>query len=173
MSGCHRHPLLFKAFLYIKSLEFYTTIYANVKNMKTPVFNLAANWVRQRKNVVLPSASEKEIEEALSTLHSLAAKCRAAIMVPDLFPGSPLETIFIPATSGDGLSPTGSTKLLNETLVTIPALSAIGSALTAELERTGSDMVRYEFDDGAEAIAYRPEVQGTVLQATGLVLLND
>lgn len=120
-----------------------------------------------------PSVPEGEIAEALSALHSLAAKCRAAIMVPDLFPGSQLETIFIPAASGDGVSPIGSTKLLNEARVTVPALSAIGAALSAELERTGNDMVRYEFDDGAEAIAYLPEVRGTVLQATGLVLLND
>ena len=142
--------------------------------MQTPVFNSAASWVCQRQNFTMqPSVPEGEIAEALSALHSLAAKCRAAIMVPDLFPGSQLETIFIPAASGDAVSPTGSTNLLNEARVTVPALSAIGSALSAELERTGNDMVRYEFDDGAEAIAYLPDVRGTVLQATGLVLLND
>lgn len=142
--------------------------------MQAPVFNSAASWVCQRQNFTMqPSASEGEIAGALSALHSLAAKCRAAIMVPDLFPGSRLETIFIPAASGDDVSPTGSAKLLDEARVTVPALSAIGSALTAELERTGNDMVRYEFDDGSEAIAYLPDVRGTVLQATGLVLLND
>lgn len=142
--------------------------------MQTPVFDSAASWVCQRQNFTMqPSVSEGEIAVALSALHSLAAKCRAAIMVPDLFPGSQLETIFIPAASGDAVSPTGSTNLLNEARVTVPALSAIGSALSTELERTGNDMVRYEFDDGAEAIAYLPDVRGTVLQATGLVLLND
>ena len=142
--------------------------------MQTPVFDFAASWVCQRQNFTMqPSVTEGEIAQALSALHGLAARCRAAIMVPDLFPGSHLETIFIPSISTDGLSPTGSASLLGEARVTVPALSAIGAALAAEMDRTGNDMVRYEFDDGSEAIAYLPDVRGTVLQATGLVLLND
>jgi len=147
--------------------------------MQPPFFNQAASWVCQQQTLTMqPPVPEGEVAEALSALHGLATQCRAAIMVPDLFPGSRLETIVIPAPAASGshtASQTGSAKLLNSAAgarITVPALSAIGSALMAEMERTGQDMARCELDGGSEAIAYLPDVRGAVLRATGLVLLN-
>lgn len=172
MDGDHRHPLLLKVLWDINSIEFYTTIYSDVRNMQTPVFNKAAIWVHERqKSNMHPAASEVNISDALSALFAFATKCRSAIMVPDLLPG--LETIFIPSNSGDHLSTGAVTGLRDDTRITTNALTAIGTALTSELESAGNDLVRYEFDDGSEAIAYLPSARSTVLKATGLVLLND
>lgn len=141
--------------------------------MTQSVFNHAAKWVNQRQNVVLhPAVPEAAIAEALSGLHSTAGKCLAAVMIPDLFPGSRLEVIYTPPASNNNLSP-GSIAISSDHRITTDALSAIGAALTNELENAGNDMVLYELDGGAQAIAYFPEARDTVLQATGLVLLNN
>ena len=92
-------------------------------------------------------------------------------MIPDLFPGSEIEILFIPAPGGYSVSSVGSATLANS--ISVTALTVIGSALAAEMERTGTDMARYEFDNRSQAIAYLRSVRGTVLKATNLVLLND
>lgn len=136
-------------------------------------FDYAAKWVCQRQKIDMPNtAQEPEIAQAISTLRTLAGKCRAAVMIPDLFPGSTLETIYIPADSSDKVAAGDAGEFVGESSVTAPALTAIGAALSAELESTGNDMVLCNLDEGAQAIAYFPEVRNTVLQATGLVLLN-
>jgi hypothetical protein len=137
-------------------------------------FDYAAKWVCQRQNFTMQTqVPEIDISQALSTLHRLAGQCRAAVMIPDLFPSSRLETIYIPPENCDILSPSDSNKFVGDSRVTVPALSAIGAALIAEFDRVGKDMVLYEFPEGSQAIAYLPEMRDVVLQATGLVLLNN
>lgn len=137
-------------------------------------FDHAAKWVHQRQNITMSNpAQEPEIAEAIATLCNLAEKCHAAVMIPDLFPGSALETIYIPPDGGDNVSVGGGSQFLGASRITIPALSAIGVALVSELESTGNDMVLCDLDQGGQAIAYMPEVRNTVLQSTGLVLLNN
>jgi len=157
-------------------VEFYTTISSIVKNMTRPIFEQAAHWVHsQAQSTSAIAATAPEIADAISTLHVLIGKCAVPMMVPDLFPGIALETVYVPKsntrddvkTSSSGEFNTGTSR------VTAPALSAIGAAIVAQLERTGEDMVLYEFDDGARAIAYLPQVRDTVLTATGLVLLSE
>lgn len=136
-------------------------------------FDYAAQWVCQRQKNAMPDAAQgPEIAQTISTLCTLVGKCQAAVMIPDLFPGSALETIYIPADSSDKATSGEAAGFVGESLVTAPALTAIGAALLAELESTGNDMVLCNLDEGAQAIAYRPEVRNTVLQSTGLVLIN-
>lgn len=101
-------------------------------------------------------------------------------MIPDLFPETTLEALYIPANDVgeeihvETMANGGQrfTAVDSALRVTTPALKSIGKALVAQLELSGNDMVIYEFGDGAQAIAYLPDVRSTVLQATGLVLLN-
>jgi hypothetical protein len=140
--------------------------------MQVPVFDNAANWVCQRQTITSQqSVPEAEIAQTISTLHALAGRCQAAVMVPDLFPGNELEMLFIPAQAGPQATPSPSSSLLSPKATTA-ALGVIGAALCSEFDRTGQDMARYEFGDGAIAIVYLPKVRSTVLQATGLVLLH-
>jgi hypothetical protein len=121
-----------------------------------------------------PSITESEIAGVIQTLHELVRKCEASIMVPDLFPGSKLEVLYIPSDNKNAAvaQQTGNAALAG-TPITTAALRVIGRALEAKLSSCENDMVVYEFDDGAKVIAYLPEVRNTVLQAVGLTLLND
>lgn len=142
--------------------------------MTQSVFDHAAKWVSQRQtNLSQPSVSEAVIAETIAALEGVAGKCLAAVMLPDLFPGSRLETIYIPASDSDGLTTSSVHALSGGARIATSALSAIGAALTTELTGSSNDMARYEFDNGAQVFAYFPEARDAVLQATGLVILND
>jgi hypothetical protein len=93
-------------------------------------------------------------------------------MIPGLFPGSTLETVYMPthvsretAVQSQELPPKGGE-------ISQLALETIGSALSAHLKQSENDLVHYQFDNGAQAAVYIPEERNTVLQALGLTLLE-
>jgi hypothetical protein len=152
--------------------KFYTTFNVFIRNMMSAFFNTAAVWVSRRQTISMPpSVSDADVARTLFALHAASMRCQAAIMVPDLFPGSAIETLFVPAPGGNVASTVASADLADS--ISVTALAAIGSALAVEMEDTGNDMVRYEFDNGSQAIAYLRDVRDTILKATNLVLLND
>lgn len=140
--------------------------------MPLPNFDYVAKWVLQHHDLSIPvSATESEIAQSLATLHAAAGKCEACIMVPDLFPGAPLEAIYIPKFGPTRVS-RGVEAALTANIVTPAALSAIGNALAAYLQASDNNMVHYQFDDGPQAVIYFPAERSTVLQALGLTLLE-
>jgi predicted regulator of Ras-like GTPase activity (Roadblock/LC7/MglB family) len=165
-------PLLSGAFWDINMSKFYTTLNVFIRIMASDFFNNAASWVHSNQTIAMSSqVPDEDIARALSALHATAMQCQASVMIPDLFPGSEIEILFIPALEGRTTSTVVSANVANA--ISTTALSAIGSALAAEMERTGTNMARYEFDNSSQAIAYQRCVRGTVLKATNLVLLND
>lgn len=140
--------------------------------MSPSIFNTAAQWVLQCHTVGTPPAATKnQIAESLASLYSSAGKCEACIMVPDLFPGSTLEAIYLPKLGLTRATRQADTVLTGH-VVTPAALAAIGNALTTYLHQSGNDMAHYEFDDGAQAVVYLPSERRTILQALGLTLLE-
>jgi len=95
-------------------------------------------------------------------------------MVPDLFPDSDLEVLYVPADEF-GVSGASSARAFSSPAhvgaVTLRALRAIGKVLDGELVRTGLDLVACELDDGAKAFAYRPAARDAVLKASGVALV--
>ena len=141
--------------------------------MPPPNFDSVAKWVLQHHDLGIPvAATETEISQSLATLYAAAGKCEACIMVPDLFPGSALEAIYIPKFGPTRVSPGVEPALLTANIVTPAALSAIGNALATHLQVSDNDMVHYQFDDGPQAVIYFPAERSTVLQALGLTLLE-
>jgi hypothetical protein len=140
--------------------------------MPQSIFESVAQWVLKHHDLSIPiTASESEIAQSLASLNASAGKCEACIMVPDLFPGATLEAIYVPKLGLKGAS-RQSDALLKTDVVTPAALAAIGNALVTYMLETDNDMVRYQFDDGAQAVIYFPAERNTVLQALGLTLLE-
>lgn len=167
--------LLLEANRDIKTTKFYTPTSINIQNMRPPVFDIAAGWVIDGQKLSMPAPIlAKDVAETLEGLYAAAARCTAAVMVPDLFPGSALEVVVIPALAKDGTSMTEASAIVaSDARVTASALAVIGHALASQFQAVGSDMARYAVEGSWEAIAYLPAVRSTVLQATGLVLLHD
>lgn len=89
------------------------------------------------------------------------------VCIRDLLPGSGLEVLHIPAAQS---SMGHLASLAGE--FDQAALRDIGRALRAEFIANGTDMLRLEFDDGAELIVYAIEVRALVLAETGVTLID-
>ena len=137
------------------------------------IFDHAATWVHERS---VPSIGEavpvSEIREAFEALAMAARDATSTFLIPDLFPGVNLDVLYVygaeevgPATATQNSAPDIAPGLSAQ------ALTAIGSALSTEMQSTGTDMVRYQAPN-AEIIVSRPSVRPIVLQATGTTLLT-
>jgi len=137
------------------------------------IFDHAAAWVHERN---VPSIGEavpvSEIREAFEALAMVAKDATSTFLIPDLFPSVDLDVLYVygaeegsPATATENSGPDIALGLSAQ------ALTAIGSALSAEMQVTGTDMVRYQTAN-AEIIVSRPGVRPLVLQATGTTLLT-
>lgn len=125
----------------------------------------AARWVVARAG---PAASRPSVAATFEALQAVALRARRGpVCIRDLLPGSGLEVLHIPAAQssmGHWASLTGE--------IDQAALRDIGRALRAEFIANGTDMLRLEFDDGAELIVYAIEVRALVLAATGVTLID-
>lgn len=142
--------------------------------MPQSIFDHAAQWVHQRRDLAISTTVPlAELTDAIAALHEMVLKCKASVMLPDLFPSVALEAIFVPSSNTQHMTASSVAMVANAPRITGQALTAIGQALVAQLAANGNDMAVYEFDDGAQAIAYLPDARETVLRAVGLTLLND
>ncbi|MGK9007677.1 hypothetical protein ACR6JC_24350, partial [Citrobacter europaeus] len=100
-----------------------------------------------------------EIREAFEALAMVAKDATSTFLIPDLFPSVDLDVLYVygaeegsPATATENSGPDIALGLSAQ------ALTAIGSALSAEMQVTGTDMVRYQTAN-AEIIVSRPGVR--------------
>ena len=125
----------------------------------------AAHWVVARAG---PAASGPRIAATLEALQAVALRARRGpVCFRDLLPGSGLEALHIPADQpgmGQLASLTGE--------IDQAALRDIGRALRAEFLACGTDMLRVQFDDGAEVIVYAIEVRAIVMAAANIQLTD-
>jgi len=132
----------------------------------------AVGWVQSRIPSSLACAvSAGELANAIGLLSALPERTTGTVLIPDLFPGVPLETLYVHATGKKHTQHMPLQETCNDTGLCM-ALTAIGTAIAKELQDTKNDMCRHELDDGAAVFVFLPEVRPTVLQATGTALLN-
>lgn len=133
-------------------------------------FDNAASWVLDRMSRdLVKTVSSNDLINAFAGLKALSAKASATFLIPDLFPGVPLEMLFVHDTCNTNRSKS-ETAVLGE--ISPLALTAIGSAIMTELQSTNTDMVQYPLGGEAEVIVFLPASRSTVLHATGTTLLT-
>lgn len=141
--------------------------------MQSQTFEQLAQWVHQRRDLgATTTATPTDIAESIEALLNSVDGCKAAVMMPSLFPGSELEILYIPADTEEREQITSRHFVQGEKRVVPEALSAIGYALVGQLKAAGNDMAEYKDDEGAQIIAFFPQVRDTVLQALGMSLLE-
>ncbi|WP_323025721.1 hypothetical protein [Castellaniella sp.] len=137
-------------------------------------FDLSTQWVRERLNPTMAALTgDEEVRQALVALNAILTGASSTFLIPDLFPGAPLDVFHVQGLSKESveLHAPGS-GLLGQAGLSARALSAIGAALLQEMDATGNDMVRYPLKE-AEVIIARSTVRDLILQATGITLLTD
>lgn len=141
--------------------------------IKREDFNIAVNWILDRTpNTPDIHVTAEQILEAFNCVYSATQKAKASFLVPDLFPGTPLECLYIDNKLIENLQTTPSNAMSFE--CSKEALIAIGHALYNEMLATGTDVVhKLISNDKSEVIIFKQTARGTVLQATGITLLPD
>lgn len=132
------------------------------------------HWVQERvSDELVGTYAMGELQQTFTTLATVAEDAQSTFLIPDLFPGIKLNVLYIHNVEG---SPKKSALLSTATTWTpglsAHALSAIGEAVSKELQAKGCDMLSCAMD-GAEIILFEPQVQPLVLQATGTTLLTQ
>ncbi len=136
-------------------------------------FDKSVGWVQERIPGDLARAvSTADLKSAFHALSALPDRASATFLVPDLFPGVSLETLYVHNSSSHSSDGWVSDTMMQPGSVSPMALTAIGTAIAKELQDTGTDMVHYPLDGGSEVIVYTPDVRSTVLHATGTTLLT-
>ena len=137
-------------------------------------FDKAVSWVQERIPAALARAvSANDLTSAFDALSALPARASATFLIPDLFPGVSLETLYVHDVGKHSSDAGVSDTMTRPGSVSPLALTAIGTAIAKELQDTGTDMVHYPLDGEAEVIVFIPDVRSTVLHATGTTLLTS
>jgi hypothetical protein len=125
-----------------------------------------ADWVFKRTGEAIPADL---YAETLSTAEAISTAARATVLIPDLWPESDLEMLFIPPVDGpEGPATRASyTGRLNRDVMRV-----IGRAIRAEFQASGTDMMKLQLDSGAEVYVHIPEVRQILCVATGVTLLD-
>ena len=126
-----------------------------------------AEWVAERTGEPIPASM---CAETLSTAEAIITACRVPVLIPDLWPVSRLEMLYVPP-EGTPAGPAITASFSGE--VSRAVLRSIGRAVRAEFDNTGTDMLRLELDNGAALFLHSPEVRETVTEAAGVTLLSE
>jgi len=141
-----------------------------VNNPATRQSNAAsvADWAFKRTGEVIPADL---YAETLSTAEAISTAARATVLIPDLWPESDLEMLFIPPVDGpEGPATRASyTGRLNRDVMRV-----IGRAIRAAFHASGTDMMQLQLqlDSGAEVYVHITEVRQILCVAVGVTLLD-
>lgn len=126
-----------------------------------------AAWVAERTGEPIPASA---CAETFSTAEAIITACRVPVLIPDLWPVSKLEMLYVPpddVPAGPAITASFSGE------VSRSVLRSIGRAVRAEFDANGTDMLRLELDNGAALFLHSPEVRETVTEAAGVTLLSE
>ena len=126
-----------------------------------------ADWVYKRTGETIP---DDLYAETLSTAEAISTAARATVLIPDLWPESDLEMLLIPPVDGSEGPATCAiyTGRLNRDVMRV-----IGRAIRAEFHASGTEMMQFQLDSGAEIYVHLPEVRQIVAAAVGVTLLEE
>ena len=126
-----------------------------------------AAWVAERTGEPIPASA---CADTLATAEAIITACRDPVLIPDLWPVSRLEMLYVPP-EGTPAGPAIAASFAGQ--VSRSVLRAIGRGVRAEFDATGTDMLRLELDNGAALFLHSPEVRETVIEAAGVTLLSE
>ena len=126
-----------------------------------------AEWVAERTGEPIPASA---CAETLSTAEAIITACRVPVLIPDLWPVSKLEMLYVPPDDVPA-GPAIAASFAGQ--VSRPVLRAIGRAVRAQFDATETDMLRLELDNGGAVVVFSPEVRDTVTEAEGVTLLSE
>lgn len=126
-----------------------------------------AAWVTERTGEPIPASA---CAETLSTAEAIITACRVPVLIPDLWPVSKLEMLYVPPDDVPA-GPAIAASFAGQ--VSRPVLRAIGRAVRAQFDATETDMLRLELDNGGAVVVFSPEVRDTVTEAAGVTLLSE
>ena len=127
-----------------------------------------AAWIAERAGEHVPAGA---CAGTLAAAEAIFAAARVPVLIPDLWPESRLELLYVPPeNAATGPASFAATSLPGA--VSRPVLRAIGRAVRAEFDATGSDMMHLELDSGAALFLHAPEARETVAAAAGVALLS-
>lgn len=142
-------------------------------NNKTDFQNDAedlAAWVCQQTGESLPV---ELYAETLTTAEAIISVCRVPVLIPDLWPVSKLELLYLPP---DDVQPGPAIAACFSGQVDRAVLRAIGRAIRHALDSMfddDCDMLSFELDSGATIYIFVPEARDMVVEATGITLLSE
>ena len=126
-----------------------------------------ASWIAERTG---EPVSASACADTLATGEAIITAARVPVLIPDLWPVSRLEMLYVPP-EGTPAGPAITASFSGE--VSRAVLRAIGRAVRVEFDNTGTDMLRLELDNGAALFLHSPEVRDTVTEAAGVTLLSE
>ncbi len=133
-------------------------------------FDKAVAWVQARipDDVAVSSGT---LQLALQALDALSRRASATFLIPDLFPGVALETLYL----HDGCKHCNDTSPTNTvpTGISPGAMTAIGTAILSELRSQKTELLTCPLEGNTEVIVFIPEIRSVVLKATGTTLLSS
>lgn len=128
-----------------------------------------AEWVYQQTGESLPVS---QYAESLTTAEAIITACRVPVLIPDLWPVSGLELLYLPP---DGVQPGPAIAANFSGQVDRAVLRAIGRAVRHAFDAPACDcdMLSFELDSGATVYVFLAEVRDTVVEAAGVTLLSE
>lgn len=129
-----------------------------------------AAWVYQQTGESLPV---ELYAESLTTAEAIITVCRVPVLIPDLWPVSKLELLYLPP---DDVQPGPAIAASFSGQVDRAVLRAIGRAVRHAFESMyddDCDMLSFELDSGATIYIFVPEARETVVEAAGVTLLSE
>lgn len=115
------------------------------------------------------AVSANDLTSAFDALSALPARASATFLIPDLFHGVSLETLYV-----RDVDKHSSDAVVSDTMTRPGFVSPLTlTAIAKELQDTGTEMIHYPLDGEAEKIVFIPDVRSTVLHATGTTLLTS
>lgn len=128
-----------------------------------------ADWVRQQTGESLPV---ELYAESLTTAEAIITACRVPVLIPDLWPVSGLELLYLPP---DDVQPGPAIAANFSGQVDRSVLRAIGRAVRHAFDAPDCDcdMLSYELNSDATVYVFLSEVRETVVEAAGVTLLSE
>lgn len=138
-------------------------------NYETDAADLA-EWVCQQTGESLPASL---YAETLTTAAEIIGACCVPVLIPDLWPVSKLELLYLPP---DDVQPGPAVAANFAGQVDRAVLRAVGRAIRHALDSMfddDCDMLSFELDSGATIYIFLPEARETVVEAAGVTLLSE
>ncbi len=128
----------------------------------TNQYYIAADWVIENSNCAV---DREEIAEAFAVICTLSSSAVYPVLINNIWPDYSLEMLFIPSLNNTALPKLPGLELSSS------AIDAIGKAFSLNFLKSDNDTFLLE-EHGMSLYIFKKNVRQTILQATGVELIN-